>query len=153
RAGSRARDPGDRGEPDGSPAHLASPSVGVSPHDGGGDRNRQRRTDRDVRGPAEQLLDRGGGDDAAANAEQTRQDAGRDPDRDPEDDLLGRHRKNSAARARTSRSPRYAARLSARSSGNHRISSISSSRSSTSPPTCRIRKKWTRLRIRTSSQT
>ncbi len=45
-----------------------------------------------------------------------------------------RHRSSSAARTSTSRSPRYAARLSARSSGNHRISSISSSRSSMSPP-------------------
>src|SRR6476659_6099067 len=153
RARGGPRHPGDRGESYGSPAHLVSARVRVATDEGGRDRDRKRGADRDVRAPAQELLDGRCGDDAAADAEQTRQHAGGDPDHDAENDLLGRHRKSSAARARTSRSPRYAARLSARSSGNQRISSISSSRSSTSPPTCRIKKKCTRLRIRTSSQT
>ena len=158
----RAREPGaERGADDagadqpGRRAHvdLSSTPVGERPREGGREDHGERGREGDDRRRSEQHLDAGRHHDPASDAEQSREDAGDEADRDPDRDVRDAQRSISAARPSTSRSPRYAARLSARSSGNQRISSISSSRSSTLPPVWRIRKKWTVLRIRTSSHT
>ena len=117
--------PGSAAHSGGAEAHLARLRVRVRAHERGRQDDGQRRRDRLDRGPAQDRVHGRGRDDPAADAEQTRQDPGAEPHGDAERRLQRRHASRSTARSMTSRSPLYAARLTAERSGNHRTSSIS----------------------------
>jgi hypothetical protein len=125
RARDRPAHPGDGRPLRGADAHLARLRVGVRAHERSRQDDRQRRRDRLDRGPAQDGVHGRGRDDPAADAEQTRQDPRGEPHGDAERRLLRCHVSRSTARSMTSRSPLYAARLTAERRGNHRTSSIS----------------------------